>query len=52
MAAFIVLSTFSVISNQKNHHFCRGFYTYKIYGNNFITDFLIPVKVYVKVLAI
>lgn len=52
MAAFIVLSRFLVISNQKNHHFCIDFYTYKICGNNFITAFLIPVKVYVKVLTI
>ena len=49
MAAFTVLSTFSVISNQENHHFFRDFYTYKICGNNFITAFLIPVKFYAKV---
>ena len=52
MAAFFVLSTFLVISNQKNHHFYIDFYTSKICGNNFITTFVVPVKIYVKVLVI
>ena len=52
MAAFIVISMLFGIYNQKNQHFCRDFYTYKICGNNFITAFLIPVKVYVKFLVI
>ena len=40
MAAFIVLSILFSVYNQKNHHFCINFYTYKICGNDFITTFL------------
>ena len=52
MAAFIVVSMLFDIYNQKNHHFCRYFYTYKICGNNFITAIFMSVKSAVKVLVI
>ena len=52
MAAFIVISMLFSIYNQKNHHFFRDFYTYKICGNNFITAIFMSVKSAVKVLVI
>ena len=52
MAAFIVISMLFSIYNQKNHHFFRDFYTYKICGNNFITAIFMSVKSAVNVLVI
>ena len=52
MAAFIVVSMLFSVYNQKNHHFCIDFYTYKICGNNFITAIFMSVKSGVKVLVI
>ena len=44
MAAFIVVSMLFSVYNQKNHHFCIDFYTYKICGNHFITAIFMSVK--------
>ena len=52
MTAFVVLPIFLGIFDLKYHYFYRRFYTNKICSNNFITAFLIPVKVYVKFLVI
>ena len=52
MAAFIVLSMFLEILNQKHRYFYRCFYMSKIYGNNFITAIFMSVKSAVKVLVI
>ena len=52
MAAFIVLSMFLAILNQKYRYFYRCFYISKICGNNFITTLFMSVKISVKVLLI
>ena len=52
MAAFIVLSMFLEILNQKYRYFYRCFYIAKICGNNFITAIFMSVKSAVKVLVI
>ena len=52
MAAFIVLSMFLEILNQKYRYFYRCFYIAKICGNNFITALFMSVKISVKVFVI
>lgn len=52
MAAFIVLSMFLEIFNQKYRCFYRCFYMSKICGNHFITALFMSVKISVKVLVI
>ena len=52
MAAFIVLSMFLEILNQKYCYFYTYFYIAKIYGNNFITVLFMGVKINVKSIVI
>ena len=52
MTAFVVLSRFLSIIYLKCCNFYIGFYIPKFYGNKFITDFFMTVKISTKTIVI